>query len=74
MKEISKKTGVTIWTFISIFLGIGYALICKKFNIYHNNLFIERTILISLISELFGLQVIIGFRNFWNFIIEKRYI
>lgn len=74
MKEVSKKTGIIIWTFISIFLGIGYALICKKFNVYHNNLFVERIIAVFLISEFIGLNVIIGFRKLWDFIIDKRYI
>ena len=44
MKEINKKNSVIIWTIISIILAIIYTIVCKKFQVYQNSLYIERTI------------------------------
>ena len=74
MKEVSKKTGIIIWTIISVILGIIYAVICKKLNVYYNDLHIQRAIFASVISEFVGLNLIIGLKNLWDFIIKKRYL
>ena len=74
MKEINKKNSVIIWTIISIILAIIYTIVCKKFQVYQNSLYIERTICVFGVIEFIGLHIVIGFKNLWDFIIEKRYI
>ena len=73
MKEVSKKTGVIIWSIISIIFAVIYTLICKNIEIY-NNLYLERILVVFCIAEFLGLHVIIGFKNLWDFIIDKRNI
>lgn len=74
MKEINKKNSVIIWTIISIILAIIYTIVCKKLDVYQNSLYIERTICVFGFIEFIGLHIVIGFKNLWDFIIEKRYI
>ena len=74
MKEVSKKTGVFIWSIFSIIFAVIYTLICDKIGVYNNNLYFERITVVFAIAEFFGLNIIIGFKNLWDFIIEKRYI
>lgn len=73
MKELSKKTSIILWTIISIIFAIMYTVVCKKLEVYGNGLYIERTIFIFGIIEFIGLNIIIGLKKLWDFIIDNRY-
>lgn len=74
MKNLSKKTSIILWTIISVALAFGYTAVCDKLNVYNNSMYIIRTICTFGIIDFIGLHFIIGFKNLWDYIIDKRYV
>lgn len=74
MKELNKKTSIIIWTFLSLIFALAYVIVCKKIGIYKNTLYFERIVFVFLIVEFIGLNIIIGIKKLWDYIIKKRYI